>query len=264
LEIEQPDPEWLGFRGALERAIGIPLAAYKEPQVKRRLAGIMTRHRIAGWAEFAREIVVNGPLLTEVKDTLTINVSEFYRQPERFLELQQKYLPRLISERKNLKIWSAGCSVGCEPYTLAMILQEMDPRGNHSILATDIDMPILNRARTGKDYPANEVRAVPPAILKKYFTTNGTTYSVSDDIRRRVQFRKQDLLKDPYPTDLDMILCRNVVIYFTEEAKAKIYDGFAKGLRPGGILFIGGSEMIMKSRDVGLQSAGTSVYQRAA
>lgn len=265
MKFEEPeDPQWLAFRRALERAIGVPLGQYKEPQMKRRLASIMTRRGLDGWPAFEKAIAADHKLLGDVRDTLTINVSEFFRQADRFQELQAKWLPNLIRERKQLKIWSAGCSIGCEPYTLAMILNELDPRGNHSILATDVDMPILARAREGNGYLPSEVRAVPPALLKKYFTAEGETYRVTDEIRRKVNFRRHDLLSDPYPTDLDMILCRNVVIYFTDEAKQHIYRGFAKALRPSGLLFIGGSEMIMRSGEIGFRTAGTSMYQKAA
>lgn len=265
MKFEEPeDPQWLAFRRALERAIGVPLGQYKEPQMKRRLANIMTRRGLNGWPAFEKAIAADRELLGDVRDTLTINVSEFFRQADRFQELQAKWLPELIKERRQLKIWSAGCSVGCEPYTLAMILNELDPRGNHSILATDVDMPILSRAREGNGYPPSEVRSVPPALLKKYFVSEGETFRVTDDIRRKVNFRRHDLLSDPYPTDLDMILCRNVVIYFTDEAKQHIYKGFAKALRPSGLLFIGGSEMIMRSGEIGFRTAGTSMYQKAA
>ncbi|MBI5947592.1 MAG: protein-glutamate O-methyltransferase CheR [Chloroflexi bacterium] len=258
------DPEWLKFRGALEKAIGVPLGAYKEPQMKRRLASVMTRRGIDGWPSFARAIASDGTLLTEVRDTLTINVSEFFRQADRFVELQRTFIPALIRERKTLKIWSAGCSVGCEPYTLSMILNEVDSKGAHSVLATDVDLPILNRARTGTGYPAAEVRSVPPALLKKYFVEEAGTYRVTDEVKRRVTFRRHDLLSDPYPADQDIILCRNVVIYFTDDAKQHIYNGFARALRPGGLLFVGGSEMIMRSADLGLRAASTSIYQKAA
>lgn len=265
MKFEEPeDPQWLAFRRALERAIGVPLGQYKEPQMKRRLASIMSRRGLDGWPAFEKAIAADHKLLGDVRDTLTINVSEFFRQADRFQELQAKWLPALIKERRQLKIWSAGCSIGCEPYTLAMILNELDPRGNHSILATDVDMPILSRAREGNGYLLSEVRAVPPALLKKYFISEGETFRVTDEIRRKVNFRRHDLLSDPYPTDLDMILCRNVVIYFTDEAKQHIYKGFSKALRPSGLLFIGGSEMIMRSGEIGFRTAGTSMYQKAA
>lgn len=258
------DAQWLAFRRALERVIGVPLSQYKEPQMKRRLASVMTRRGFSAWPQFERAIASDPKLLAEVRDTLTINVSEFFRQPERFLELRDKWLPQLLRERRSLRIWSAGCSVGCEPYSLAMLLNEVDPRGAHTIIATDVDMPILARAREGAGYLPQEVRSVPPAILRKHFVEADGTYRVSDEIKRKVTFRRHDLLTDPYPGDLDAILCRNVVIYFTDEAKSHIYAGFAKALRPGGLLFIGGSEMIMRSGEMGFRNAGTNMYLRAA
>ena len=261
--IEPVDLQWLAFRKVLERAVGVPLGPYKEPQMKRRVASVMTRRGIAGWPEFAKAIASDRQLLSDVRDTMTINVSEFWRQPERFVELQRLYIPKMLKERKALKFWSAGCSIGCEPYSLAMILNEVDPDGGHQIIATDVDLPILSRARDGNGYTPDEVRSIPPALLKKYMKLDGSTYSVVESLKRRIQFRRQDLLSDPYPTDLDAILCRNVVIYFTDDAKQVIYSGFSKALRPGGLLFIGGSEMIMRSGDIGFRASGTSMYQKA-
>lgn len=261
---DQPDPQWVSFRNALEKAIGVPLAPYKEPQMKRRLATVMTRRRLDSWPAFQKAVAADKKLLDEVRDTLTINVSEFFRQPERFQELETRWLPQLLSARKQLKIWSAGCSIGCEPYSLAMILAELDPRGAHTVIATDVDVPILSRARDGSGYLPSEVRSVPAKYLKRYFVEENGTYRVADEIRRRITFRRQDLLSDPYPGDLDLILCRNVVIYFTEKAKEHIYSGFAKALRPGGVLFVGGSEMIMRSGEIGFRTAGTNLYQKAA
>jgi chemotaxis protein methyltransferase CheR len=259
-----PDHDWISFRNALETAIGVPLGQYKEPQMKRRLATLMTRRGIADWPAFTHAIRADAKLLEEVRDTLTINVSEFFRQADRFDSLQKTILPEMLKSGRPLKIWSAGCSVGCEPYTLAIILNELDPRGTHTVLATDVDMPILARATSGSGYLQNEVRSVPPAILAKYFVESNGTYSVTNEIKRRVTFRRQDLLSDPYPKDQDLILCRNVVIYFTEEAKQHIYAGFSAALRPGGLLFVGGSEMIMRSHEIGFSTIGTSMYRKAA
>lgn len=261
----EPDPAWLAFRATLERAIGVPLYQYKEPQMKRRLAGIMTRRGFAGWEEFERGVTSDPELLAIVRDTLTINVSEFFRQPDRFETLQREILPKMLQEGRPLRLWSAGCSIGCEPYTLSIILNELDARGRHSVLATDVDIPALSRAKDGRGYQPNEVRSVPPGLLQKYFVRDEDgTYRVTDEVRRRVIFRRHDLLTDEYPVDIDLILCRNVVIYFTEEAKQRIYAKFAKALRPGGYLFVGGSEMIMRSYSVGFRTAGIGFYQRAA
>jgi len=259
-----PDQDWLAFREALEMAIGVPLGQYKEPQMKRRLATLMNRRGIANWPAFTQAIHSNTKLLEEVRDTLTINVSEFFRQADRFDSLQKTILPEMLKAGRPLRIWSAGCSVGCEPYTIAIILNELDPHGTHTVLATDVDMPILARATSGSGYLPNEVRSVPAPILAKYFVESNGTYSVTDVVKRHVTFRRQDLLSDPYPRDQDLILCRNVVIYFTEEAKQHIYAGFAAALRPGGLLFVGGSEMIMRSREIGFSTIGTSMYRKAA
>lgn len=231
--------------------------------MKRRLASVMTRRSIDGWPAFEKAIAADQKLLEDVRDTLTINVSEFWRQPRTLRGTPEGMILCLLAGRKQLKFWSAGCSIGCEPY-LAMILNEIDPTGAHSIVATDVDVPILNRAREGKGYLASEVRSVPAPLVKKYFIEEPAgTFRVTEELKRRITFRRQDLLSDPYPQDLDVILCRNVVIYFTDEAKTHIYNGFAKALRPGGLLFIGGSEMIMRSSDIGFRSAGTT-YLRAA
>jgi chemotaxis protein methyltransferase CheR len=224
----------------------------------------MSRRGLGSWPAFATAIAKDMALLADVRDTLTINVTEFFRQADRFEELRTRIIPLLLKERRTLRLWSAGCSLGCEPYTLSMVLNEVDPRGAHTVLATDVDMPVLARARTGSGYIAPDVRSVPPALLRRYFTETNGVYSVTEDVKRRVTFRRQDLLSDPYPQDIDIILCRNVVIYFTDAAKQKIFAGFAKALRPGGYLFIGGSEMIMRSQDLGFRSASTSIYQRAA
>jgi chemotaxis protein methyltransferase CheR len=258
------DREWNEFRQSLESAIGMPLHQYKEAQMRRRLGALRSRERMITWEEFASALERRPELLDMVKDTLTINVSEFFRQPERFTELQKTYIPEMLQHRPALRIWSAGCSIGCEPYTLAIILKELSPEARHSILATDVDMPILAKAQSGAGYLPEHVRSVPEDILRKYFTFDGSTYAVSNEVKRMVQFRRHDLLSDAYPRDLDLILCRNVVIYFNEDAKAYIYDGFARALRSGGLLFIGGSEMIMRSQDLGLRSAAMSMYRKAA
>lgn len=259
------DPEWLAFRGALEQATGVPLGQYKQAQLKRRLASVMLRRAIPGWHAFAAMLANDPELFEHVRDTMTINVSEFFRQADRFTELLTTHIPRLQKERPALKLWSAGCSIGCEPYTLAMILDELDPHSRHSIIATDVDLPVLARARDGRGYLGHEVQSVPPALKRKYLIESADgTYAVAAALKRRITFRRHDLLTDRYPTGLDMIVCRNVVIYFNDQAKRHLYAGFAGALRPGGLLFVGGSEMIMRSHELGFRIAGTSIYEKAA
>ncbi len=261
-DLAVPDPDWEAFRATLERTTGVPLWQYKEPQMKRRLANLMRTYAPKGWLAFADVIKHDATVLEVVRDTLTINVSEFFRQPARYADLQNKYIPELLAERPRLKIWSAGCSIGCEPYSLAILLSELDPRGRHTITATDVDGIALAQARAGNDYAEDEVRSVPAALRDRYLTRDGVSYTVDPALRRLIQFRKHDLLKEPYPDDLDMVVCRNVIIYFREEAKKTVFDGFANSLRMGGLLFIGGSEMIMRPGDLGLKAAATGMYRK--
>ncbi len=256
------DAAWQAFQRKLEGAIGIPLAHYREPQMKRRLATLMRRLKLADWPDFSRALR-DDAVLEEIRHTLTINVSEFFRQPDRFEELRQVHFPALLAERPRLKLWSAGCSIGCEPYTLAILLQELSPDAHHSVLATDVDFGARSQAREGSYSPA-DVRSVPSALLEKYFEFDGERYLVRAALKRQVTFRHHDLLNDDYPTELDLVLCRNVVIYFTDEAKMRIHERFAASLRPGGLLFVGGSEMLAHPGDYGLVSAATGFYHKAA
>lgn len=259
------DGRWLAFRAALEAAIGVPLGDYREPQMRRRLGSMMARRGFANWSAFAEAIAGDGTLLADVRNMLTINVSEFFRQPERFEDLRTRVLPELLAGGRAVRVWSAGCSIGCEPYSLAMLLDELDPGGASRVIATDIGMPALARARAGQGYLPAEVRNVPPATLARYFEqAPDGTYAVTEPARRRVVFRRHDLLSDAYPSSIDLLLCRNVVIYFTEAAKRRIYAGFASALSPRGYLFVGGSEMIMRPQELGLRAAATSLYRLAA
>jgi chemotaxis protein methyltransferase CheR len=149
-----------------------------------------------------------------------------------------------------------------------MLLRELDTKvgRTHSILATDIDQTILNTARAGTGYLASDIRNVSADRVARWFERGADgRYSVRPSARGTIRFEKHDLLRDPYPTGpFDLIACRNVVIYFTEEAKERIYTGFVRGLRPGGVLFVGGTEAIMRPQALGLQVMGPGFYRKAA
>jgi chemotaxis protein methyltransferase CheR len=206
---------------------------------------------------------------------LTINVSAFFRDPERWQTLRQKVVPDLLAaaaagERAkginlpvpHLRVWSAGCSIGMEPYSLVMLFEELTPNRRHYLLATDLDRGALIKAKARGPYTADEVQNVNPAQRAKHFQPGGPPYFVTETLAKRVEFRELDLLADPFVPGMDLIICRNVVIYFTEEAKAKLYRRFFDALRPGGVLFVGGTEVISHSSDIGFRSYGISFYQR--
>jgi chemotaxis protein methyltransferase CheR len=190
------------------------------------------------------------------KDFLTINVTEFFRNTEKFDDLRTNILPDFVqrarAERRSVRMWSAGCSNGSEAYTLAIIMEEYFRGVEYSILATDIDETIMNVAREG-EYRELEIKGMNKALLAKYFTTSpdGLRWKLRQELKRNVKFTRNNLLEDQFLKGFDLILCRNVVIYFTDSAKDVLYKKFHEALAPNGVLFIGGTESILNSKEVG-------------
>lgn len=259
-------PDFEAFRKRAYQITGLDLTSYKAPQMHRRLTALMSRLQIKDFTAYAKLLESDADRRQEFKDYVTINVSEFFRDSDRFKELEKRVLPELLSGNAAVRIWSAGCSIGAEPYSMAMLLRELGPGRNHTILATDIDQTILDRARAGRGYLASDIRNVGAERIAKWFVKEADgKYSVAPGARGVIRFEKHDLLRDRYPSGpFDLIACRNVVIYFTEEAKERIYQGFASALRPGGILFVGGTEAIMRPQGFGLQVMGPGLYRRNA
>lgn len=263
----QPAPattidDYAVFQRKVLSITGIDLTCYKPEQMRRRLGALMARHGVSSFVQYANLLSRDPVRLKEFQDFFTINVSEFFRDQPKWDELR-RLLQRKLKTRPVLKVWSAGCSIGAEPYSVAMLLAELSPLVRHTIIATDIDRKVLERAMRGDNYSPNEVRNVPAAQLAKFFTRGADgLYSATEDLRRRVLFKSHDLLTGAYEQDCDLILCRNVVIYFTDEAKTAIYRRFAQSLHPQGILFVGATEVIMQARELGLQSLTTSFYTR--
>jgi chemotaxis protein methyltransferase CheR len=199
---------------------------------------------------------------------VTINVSEFFRDTERFAELERHVLPELLANAgtRGLSVWSAGCSMGAEPYSLAILLRELGPGRHHQVLATDIDQTILARAEAGAGYTAADLRNVGAECIERWFGRQPDgRYRVGPAPRALVTFRQHDLLRDAYPSGpFDLIACRNVVIYFTDAAKERIYAEFVRALRPGGVLFVGGTEAILRPQGLDLQMLGPGFYRKAA
>lgn len=253
-------PGYAPFRHTVLDLTGIDLDCYKGTQMERRLQTIMRRAGAADLAAYARLLAATPARVKEFKDFLTINVSEWLRNPEKFDELQKTILPELLARHRPLRIWSAGCSNGGEPYSVAMILDELDPGGRHQILATDLDEEILKLAMAGT-YAEKDIKSVAPSRRSKYFTQAGDLYTVKRSLKEKIHFERQNLLSDSFPPDIDLILCRNVVIYFTEEARDELYRRFHRSLRPGGILFVGGTESLLKARELGFATASPFFYR---
>lgn len=254
-------PDYIKFVDAIKRKTGIDLAAYKEAQMRRRLTSLYEKKGYQNFVDFFYALDKDRDLMNEFLDRMTINVSEFYRNEKRWEVLQNKILPKLLTENKRLKIWSAACSTGEEPYTTAMVLSNYVPLTQISIQATDLDENAIQRAKVGI-YPERSLAEVPNDIKSKYFEKQAQFYKVDDTIKKTVTFKKHNLLKDTYDKNLDLIICRNVMIYFTEEAKDQIYNNFSNSLRSGGILFVGSTEQIFNPSKYGFETEDTFFYRK--
>lgn len=248
------------FRKTVLDLTGIDLDCYKGAQMERRLGTIMRRAGVTDLTSYARLLAGNPSRVKEFKDFLTINVSEWLRNPEKFEELQQTVLPDLLKRSPTLSIWSAGCSNGAEPYSVAMLLTELNPEGHHRIIGTDLDEEILKVARMGR-YSEKDIKNVSPERRERFFRVDGDKYQVCAELRSQVKFARHNLLADPFPGNLDLILCRNVVIYFSEEAKNKLYRRFHQSLKPGGVLFVGSTESLLRAHEFGFAGLSPFFYR---
>jgi len=241
--------------------LGIDLSQYKPAQVWRRVNGFATARGLAGPDALMARARSDAPLRQAFLDMLTINVSEFFRNPEAWEMLLERYLRPMFRQQLSIRIWSAGCSLGYEPFTLAMLCREISPNASVRILATDLDETILARARKAS-YTEAQMAGVSEARRSRFFRREEDRWTVKPEYQALVTFRRQDLLKDPFESPFDLICCRNVVIYFTEAAKTDLYQRFCHSLRPGGVLFLGATESIPNCRNVGLEPAGLTFYRR--
>lgn len=243
----------------------IDLNLYKEKQMKRRIISFAEKHGFSTFLSFFEEIKGNRELRDVFIGYLTINVSEFYRNPAQWQLFEKKILPAVFNQKRRMedvRIWSSACSTGEEPYTVVMILSRYMPLERIRILASDIDPEAMDKAKKGI-YPERNLRELPSDFLEKYFTKQEKDmYAISEKIKRCVEFRNINLLRDPFPRDMDIILCRNVLIYFTEEAKEYLFEELSKSLAPNGILFIGSTEQIINYQRYNLKPLDTFFYQK--
>lgn len=248
------------FKKAVFDLTKIDLNAYKEKQMKRRIDTLIGKNKITGYENYVAALKKDVKLFEEFVNYLTINVSEFYRNPEQWQIMDKDIIPEMIQKfGKNLKIWSAACSTGDEPYSLVMALSRHLPLEQIKIFATDLDKQVIAKAKTGL-YSEKSIASVPDDLKRKYFTKIGPSYQISKDIKARVEFKEHNLLKDTYPTDCHLIVCRNVLIYFTEEAKEEVFRKFQKSLKSGGFLFIGSTEQIINYKEIGYTRKNSFFY----
>ncbi len=254
------------FKDSAAKLLNLNLDGYKIKRVKRRTDSLMRRHSIKNYDE-CLDLIQNDPeFKAAYLDHFTINTSEFFRNPKNFTHLQETILPEIFEKNEEkVNIWSAPCSNGSEPYTLAIILEEIKiPGSRYNILASDIDPDILNTAKKGI-YGSNSLKNVPDHILRKYFTTKtgqDNKYKINNKIINKVKFEKTDLINDRYQTNWDIILSRNFFIYLTKELKDNLTEKFVKALKTDGYLFLGNTEFIFNPEKFGLNKESLSFYRK--
>lgn len=249
------------FKHWVFKEFNIDLSAYKPNQLHRRINSLMSRVGVGSIEEYIALLKKDRDQKQRFLDFITINVSEFFRNPEIFEELKNKLQGELLKNNGTLKIWSAACSIGAEPYSVGIYLRELTPSRRHTIIATDLDNTIIARAKQG-EYSEQEIKNVKRQYLDKYFTKKDDKYIISTKIKELVTFKKHDLILDRYDTNFDLIICRNVVIYFNQDIKEKIYEKFSKSLKKGGLLFVGATESIYNYKNYGFEKASTFMYRK--
>lgn len=241
--------------------LALDLSSYKQRQLQRRITTVMENAGSTTLEDYKALITRDPSIREKFLDYITINVTDFYRNPELFDEFEEMVTKELAPKFGKLKIWSAACSIGSEPYTLAMISQKNNIALQNKILATDLDSKVLARGKAGL-YKPFELKNMEDELIEKHFTETDKGYQINASLKNMVNFQKHDLLLDPFEDKFHVILCRNVIIYFNKEVKEELYRKFSASLETGGILFTGATETIYKPELYNLEKIGTFLYQK--
>lgn len=243
---------WDALKERIIALTGWDLHLFKENYLKRRVTARLRALGLEKWGDYAARLE-DPAELERLRDRLTVNVTEFFRDTDVWQELEQVILPTLAREASakavpEIRIWSAGCSSGEEPYSLAMLALEaaaaVRPKPAVHIVASDLDAVILAKAQEGR-YPEASLAAVSGARRAAYFQADGAQWAVGPKLRECIVFRRHNLFDDPPPSGLDLVLCRNVMIYFSRDLQQKLLRGFHAALRPGGFFMTGKTETVL-------------------
>ncbi|PTM39663.1 protein-glutamate O-methyltransferase [Bosea sp. 124] len=270
------DKHFVAIAKVIETRVGIKLPQTKRTMVEGRLRKRVRALSLSGLHAYGAHLFERGGLddeLVHLIDCVTTNKTDFFREPSHFEFLRDVAVPQLTQRHggrlPNLKVWSAASSTGAEAYTAAMVLQDLVAAGKvarFSILGTDISTEVLREARSAI-YPRDFVAPVPAPMQQRYLMRSkdprDDVVRITPELRRQVNFERLNLMDDAYPfdRDVDVIFCRNVLIYFDKPTQQAVLSRLASHLRPGGYLMLGHSESMAGSGVGGLQSIVPTVYQ---
>lgn len=253
------DEGWADFQDRLLSTTGFDLRKYRAEHARIRAGKVATFEGCRSFAELSERLDAREDGWRRLVGRLSIHVTEAFRDPGQWRVLQG-LLAAKVGSYRGLNCWSAGCSTGVEAFSLAILLQAHFT-GVHRILATDIDEKAIESAGS-RLLTGDEVRQVPEAYRRTYLQNVDGKFQLSARIRRLVEFRRHDLLADACEAGFDVILCRNVAIYFADGARWDAYARLANSLAPSGILFTGISEIIANPEAMGLRRIRAGFYER--
>jgi chemotaxis protein methyltransferase CheR len=243
---------------------GVDLLQYKRGQMERRVRTWVQRRGAASLPVYGDLLRRDPDELDAFLDRVTINVSHLWRHEEQWDALQRDVLPDIARRNGRVRAWSAGSSYGAEAFTLAAVCRETVPGAGVSIVGTDLDRRMVERARTG-EFSAEDARTAPAALMHRHFEPlEGGAWRASRALRQMVRFEQGDLLRMPVPRGrYDLVMCRNTVIYFTEEVRDALHERLVDALAPGGYLVVGTSERVADPRALRLTSTHHFIYRKA-
>lgn len=258
--MELSDRDYMEIAEFVHKTAGINLKDGKKELMRTRLSKRMRALQFKSFRDYFKHVMNDrtGEEIVFLLDALATNLTSFFREPQHFQFMAKKMLPDLEARLKpkgsrRLRIWSAACSSGEEPYTIAMVVLEKSPYfaqgGDFKILATDLSTKVLNMAKQGL-YGPERVKDIPVQTLNRCFNRVDSgrgekMYQVKEEMRRLILFKRYNLMDPlPFKTPVDLIFCRNVMIYFDKETIARLVDKYYTIMSPGGYLFIGHSESL--------------------
>jgi chemotaxis protein methyltransferase CheR len=258
------------LRDLLKKQIGLSLSSDKEYLLYSRLESVMAKHRFGSMEAMVASLrrFRQTELIQDIAEAMTVNETSFFRDGKPFEEIRQRILPLLCAQSpRRLRFWSAAASTGQEAYSLGMTLLEEDARRSgwsYEILATDVSSQSIEKARQGTYSEFEVQRGMPPALVSRYFTRRPSgNWQVSDALKQMVSFKTHNLLDDFItPGAFDLILCRNVLIYFDADTKRDVLRSLVRHLAPGGVLMLGATESLPVA-DLGLSLVefGHAIYR---
>ncbi|MGX5173474.1 CheR family methyltransferase [Aliikangiella sp. IMCC44653] len=248
MEISNSDYE--RFKVVLEKQSGILLGDNKQYLVISRLSSFIQENGLTSMGELLDKVTLlsGNQLLKQVVDKMTTNETLWFRDSYPFEYLKKTLVPEIRRNSQGLRIWCAACSTGQEPYSVAMQLEEAAALTSSEIIATDLSERVLNKAKTGVYQSLELNRGLPKDKLSRYFKQlNPDEWQVNERLRSKIKFQPLNLLNAPYSLGkFDIIFCRNVLIYFSNQNKTKVINGLINNLKPGGYLFLGASESLTR------------------